>query len=249
MDIFKFSQMLEVQEYIDIQNNKSKLIIDEYERNAEEKMKYIDEEKQKIKSELLLLKEKEETLNDSDYENEIENIKCISLNLLKKYNKLDNINKYPHGNGIYGFALEYLDASNRINIEWKEYIWTNTILGYKKVYPQNAHDYIQYTNDIKTSNDIMKQIYTKLQSNKKDIYEIYFCEWCNIIKSFLEENNINIDENTVFRPYIHRDMKQDDDVFDYRITKSDLSDELTDDDYDILFDILNNGFENTLESI
>ena len=60
MDIFKFSKMLDFQEYVDIQNNKSKLIIDEYERNAEEKMLYIDKEKQTIKSELLLLKEKEE---------------------------------------------------------------------------------------------------------------------------------------------------------------------------------------------
>lgn len=62
-------------------------------------------------------------------------------------------------------------------------------------------------------------------NKKKNCHEIFFSEWIDIINSFLEENNITVDDNVVFRPYYHNDIKTKEEyeqIEYFRITKEDL---------------------------
>jgi hypothetical protein len=233
---------------IDNQNSKSKEILLQYEKNAIEREKNKLTKMNDLKNELMndekKLKHYEELEEFDAYENNeldennnffkkfkdlkngIKDIKC-------EINKTNKINKYPHGNGIFGFALEYLQAAKEINIKWIEHIYTWTIIGYKKVYPINATQYLEYEEDIKTSSHIMNQIYHKLSIEKINRYQIFFSRWIDIINEYLKENNITINDNVVFRPHYHNDMIMEEDyeqVEYYRITKEDLCS--VDEDYE-----------------
>lgn len=225
---------------IDNQNSKSKEILLQYEKNA------IEREKNKLTkindlNNVLINNEKQlknyEELEEFDaYENNeldennnfFEKFKYLKneiKDIKREINKTNKINKYPHGNGIFGFALEYLQAAKEINIKWIEHIYTWTIIGYKKVYPINATQYLEYEADIKTSSHIMNQIYHKLSCDKINYYQIFFSRWIDIINDYLKENNITIGDNVVFRPHYHRGMIMEEDyeqVEYYRITKEDL---------------------------
>jgi hypothetical protein len=241
-------------EIIEKQNNKSKDIIEQYEKNAKKRkescmneVKILEIEINNLKTENKILEEKEKVIlnsNIKDFElldqlNEQMEKNQKEINSLEsKCGHLSSINKYPHGNGIYGFALAYLEASNEINIQWTNYIWTWTILGYKKVYPTHAHSYIEYKKDIETSQILMYKIVNYVRSKNKNPYQLFYDDWINEINSYLEEKNIEIDENIVFRPNIHEILKeQHEEYVEYfRITKSDLEkkdDE--DDDFDYFY--------------
>ena len=243
-------------ELIEKQNNKSKEIIDQYEKNAETKKElYINEAKlleikiNNLELENVSLKETTRNL----LKNKVKNFDLLDdqlheqidfneneIHILKsKSKKLLSMDKYPHGNGIYGFALAYLEASQQINVEWVNYIWTWTILGYKKVYPSHAHSYIEYKKDIETSKDLMYKIVYYVRSKSKNPYKLFYDDWINEINAYLEENNITIDENIVFRPNIHEILKKqhEETVEYYRITKSDLERKEDDeeDDFDYFY--------------
>ena len=243
-------------EIIEKQNNKSKKIIEQYEKNAENrKQLYINESKlldlkvNKLELENISLKDTIENLiknkpeNYDSLEDQLQeqiDVNEKEINILKsKSNKLLTMDKYPHGNGIYGFALAYLEASKEINIEWINYIWTWTILGYKKVYPSHAHSYIEYKKDIETSKDLMYKIVYYVRSKSKNPYQLFYDDWINEINSYLEENNITMDENVVFRPNIHEILKKQHEEYVeyYRITKSDLEKKEDDeeDDFDYFY--------------
>jgi hypothetical protein len=266
---------MDLYEVINEQNNKSKEILLQYEKNANEKEKSkfnkineLNIEKVELIKKLIFFQndidedeifeilDDEEDINiykkykisENDLYNKEYNITEILdkiKNIKKEINKIKKINKYPHGNGIFGFALEYLKASKEINVDWTEYIYTWTIKGYKKVYPKVAPKYIEYLEDIKTSNDIMYNIYDKLRKDKRNCHEIFYPEWIEIINSYLKENNITIDDDIVFRPYYHNNMiirdDVDEDIDYYRITKEDLDNNYDDDDdeFDFLDYIIN----------
>lgn len=233
---------------IDHQNSKSKEILLQYEKNAIEREKNKLTKMDDLKSILInnekQLKHYEELEEFDSYENneldenndffkKINYLKNEIKDIKREINNTNKINKYPHGNGIFGFALEYLQAAKEINIKWIEHIYTWTIIGYKKVYPINAIQYLEYEEDIKTSNHIMNQIYHKLSLEKINYYQIYFSKWIDIINEFLKENNITIEDNVVFRPHYHRDMIMEEDyeqIEYYRITKEDLCS--NDEDYE-----------------
>lgn len=236
------SSILDLQEIRDLQNSKSKVILDEYERIADEKRKLY-----KIEEEQLLLENK-------SLENEINKIE--KLLVLNKYDKISELeekieqnnnmidkinarNIYPHGNGIYGFALLYYDISKKLNVEWKDYIYTYTILGYKKVYPEDAINYIEYQEDIKTSKELMKNIQDHLRSNDINYRELYWSDWIDYINNYISENNIILDDNIVFRPIMHSSMMSDKDKLEYyRITKVDLENDEERDDEEYVYDIM-----------
>ena len=97
-------------------------------------------------------------------------------------------------------------------------------MGYKKVYPKYAIDYIEYKKDVATSSNYMKEIINQLYAKKKDPNEIFYDDWLEIIKSYLKEKSITIDNTVVFRPPLHRLLCKDreDDVNHYRFTKEDI---------------------------
>lgn len=262
--IIQFSLMRDFEELQEEQNNKSKLIIEEYNRDIREKIKNIDNRLDIIINKLLILKNMTNKLveqNKIAYENndivainqidkELNDVNEMKISYYTQYNKLINTNKYPEGNGIFGYALAYYEASKRINVEWNDYIWTKTIIGYKKIYPSDAIDYLQYIEDIKTSDNLMKQIYQDMRLRGINIYEVYYDGWIENINYFLDKNNIEVDENIIFRPHIHKILINDEDrLCYYRITKNELDITSDDENYDILFDILNNGFENATKDL
>lgn len=175
--------------------------------------------------------------NDCDQFEECDECNEIIKKTRFKIKKLRSNQKYPHGNGIFGFALAYLEASKEINIEWSEYIYTWTVLGYKKVFPHHATDYIQYKEDIEKSSLMMSQIIHKLKRESKKYADFFYHEWVREINSYLQENNIIIDDNIVFRPPEHKHFKiQDEDGIGYfRITKSDLEQTDDDEEFDFMF--------------
>ena len=82
----------------------------------------------------------------------------------------------------------------------------------------------------------MYEIVNYIRSKKMNPYQLFFEDWLNEINSYLQDNNITIDENIVFRPNIHEILKKqyEEHVEFYRITKSDLErkEEDTEDDFD-----------------
>jgi hypothetical protein len=71
----------------------------------------------------------------------------------------------------------------------------------------------------------MTLIENKLRSEGTNIYQIYEDVWTREINNYLKENNITIEDDVVFRPHMNHNLKNknnEDDVFYYRITKTDL---------------------------
>ena len=225
--------------YIKNQNDKSKEILEEYERMMNEKNEKNKKEEIELNNEIHMKENEISILNKEKLELNssitLENLKNINIyeiykkiyaiddKILYLEDRLDSMeaylrkiksrNIYPHT--IFDFALLYYNISLKIGIEWKHYIYTWTILGYKCVYPKHALDYIQYKKDIKTSKYLMMNIENKLKLENKNIYIMDEDAWIYEINNFLDENNITIDENIVFRPYKN-------DIQYYRITKNDL---------------------------
>ena len=257
--------MLDFDEIIELQNSKSKEILDEYERIADEKReKYKREEDQLIGLNKLL---EIEISKYKKYYLEISNstsltYKDIYIEMSEIDEKIDKLNKeieknntniecirsrdiYPHGNGIFGFALAYYDISKKINVEWKESIFTYTILGYKRIYPEDAINYIQYEKDIKTSKILMKKIQDNLMLNNINYRELFWYDWLNHIRDYIQKNNIILDNDVVFRPIVHNTMMMDNDKLEYYcITKNDLEkkDDESDEDEIDMIDIIDNYF-------
>lgn len=265
---YYFSKLSEIDsDVIEDQNQKSKEIIDQYEKNAEmkeilkkEKILLIKEEKKKFNDEIneindkiskieieknkkVILKIKYKIDKKKNIQKEINEMneildtlsmhkESIEKNIEKKnceIDKIKSISKYPHGNGIFGFAVEYLEASKEINIEWKDFIYTWTMIGYKKIYPHQAHNYIQYQKDLELSSKIMNNIYKDLRENNKFINEINLFDWIKIISKYVKKNNIELDNKIVFRPPICRsqrkkDYEDDKDLEFHKIKKDDLID-------------------------
>lgn len=236
------SSIMDFHEIIDEQNIKSKEILQEYERLADEKRQRYKKEANDILNKNKLLQKEIHSLKE-----EYDEINKSSLTYNEKYEKRSDIDEkieelenqieknsydidriesrdiYPHGNGIFGFALEYYNISKKINVEWKDSIFTYTILGYKRVYPEDATNYIQYQEDIKTSSSLMKDIQNSLTLKRINYRELFWSDWVEKINEYLKENNITIDDNIVFRPIIHDTMIMDKDKLEYyRMTKNDL---------------------------
>lgn len=253
---------LDFHEMIDAQNSKSKKILDEYERIAVEKRENYKEEEnvlhrenEEFKKKINDLRDKIDKINDlsnkskdkykdvcdiheiiDDLENQIETNN-------RKIDKIHSREIYPHGNGIYGFALAYHEISKKIDVEWTEPIWTWTIKGYKRVYPENATHYIQYKEDVKTSSQLLRDIERYLLLKNKNYRELFWSDWVLEINEYLKENNITLNDDVVFRPIIHDTMIMDTDILEYyRITKSDLEDkdDGEEDEYDYFDYFLDN---------
>jgi len=243
---------LEAFEKLDEHNKKSENILKEYDRIIKETNSIIEnnikECLEKIKS--LRIKPNndennrdDESNDESDDESNEENYEEI-MNLRKKLNNLKSGLPYPHGNGIFGFAMVLHEAANNINEKWEHYIWIRTIMGYKRVYPEYAINYIEYKKDVATSSKYMRDIIDNLYSQKKDPNEIFYDDWLEIIKSYLNEKSITIDNSVVFRPPYHRILCKDreDDVNYYRFTKEDIefsqTDEEAEEEHQICLSIL-----------
>ena len=249
--------MLYLDEIIEIQNSKSKEILKEYERIADEKRQKYKKEEDDLRYQNKLLKIEISKYNDnytqicnntfitqkdiyieiSEIEEEINKLN----NQIEENNKnIDHIRSrdiYPNGDGIFGFALAYHDISKKINVEWKDSIFTYTILGYKRIYPEDAINYIQYKEDIKTSQVLMRNIQTYLTLKNINYRELFWSDWIEHINNYIKDNNIILDDNIIFRPIIHDTMIVDKDKSEYyRITKNDLEDK--DDDYQEGYDYI-----------
>lgn len=256
-------------DHIKIHNEKSKEILEEYERIANEKRENNKKEENELiqelnvkKKELSILNEVYTKLNRKDFDvngfyekqyemnEKIEELEEDIEDIESKIDKIKSRNVYPHGNGLFGFALLYYDISQKIGFEWKHPIYTWTILGYKAVYPRHAIDYIQYKKDIEKSRSLMAVIENKLRMNGKNIYELHEDVWIDEINNYLKDNNITIEDDIVFRPHknnIFRNKQNEDDVQYYRITKTDLiNSELECDDFDFEF-FLNMEYESDEE--
>jgi hypothetical protein len=226
---------LEAFEKLDEHNKKSENILKEYDRIIKEKNTIIDNNIKECLEKIKSLRNKsdnkeesEDEFDDESYEENYEEIK----NLRKRLNNLKSGLPYPHGNGIFGFAVVLHEAANNINEKWEHFMWIRTIMGYKKVYPKYAIDYIEYKKDVATSSNYMKDIINQLYAQKKDPNEIFYDDWLEIIKSYLKENSITIDNTIVFRPPLHRILCKDreDDVNYYRFTKEDIEFSQTDEE-------------------
>ena len=257
-------------ELIKKQNDKSKEILEEYERIAQEKRENNKKEEKDVineikakENEISILNKERFDLNSLIYSKNINNINTTEI--VNKINDIDDkiedldtkmdsmeayLRKvksrdvYPHGNGLFGFALLYYDISQKLSIEWKNHIYTWTILGYKAVYPRHAIDYIEYKKDIETSKSLMIRIENKLRSAGKNIYELHKDVWITEINDYLKENNITIEDNIVFRPHKHnilRNKSNEDDVQYYRITKTDIINSEIDYD-DIDYNVIDYSF-------
>lgn len=236
------SSILDLQEIRDLQNSKSKVILDEYERIADEKRKLYKIEEEQLLLENKSLKNEINKIEKLLVLNKYDKISELEEKIEQNNNMIDKINArniYPHGNGIYGFALLYYDISKKLNVEWNDYIYTYTILGYKKVYPEDAINYIEYQEDIKTSKELMKNIQDHLRSNDINYRELYWSDWIDYINNYISENNIILDDNIVFRPIMHSSMMSDKDKLEYyRITKVDLENDEERDDEEYVYDIM-----------
>jgi hypothetical protein len=224
---------LEAYEKIDKDNKKSENILKEYERIIKEKHINIENEINKHIEQINNLKSKNKSKDDLDDSDDSDDEDDDEIIILKKnINKLRSESSFPHGNGIFGFALVLLEAANNINEKWEHFIWIRTILGYKKVYPEYAVNYIEYKKDIEKSDKYMKKIIDKLRNDKKDTNEIFYDEWLDIIKSYISDNSIIMTEDIVFRPPYHRILCKDreDDVNYYRFTKEDIEFTQTDEE-------------------
>lgn len=254
-------------ELIQLENEKSKDILEEYEKNMKDlKTSYlkeaeeIDETIKSFKNKLLILQSETEETEDSespdsettetddvylDDEDIEEKIKITIKYLERKSYALKEQNPHPHGNGLFGFALAYAEAARNIGVEWVHPIWTWTILDYKRVYPRHSIDYLRYQEDIKTpdSEKIMKNIINDLRDEKRNPHEIFYGEWIDIINKYLTKKSITISDETVFRPPLHLSHSETrkDDVNFERITKSDLVETEGDCDEEFdLFDFIHN---------
>lgn len=258
-------------ELIKKQNKKSKEILEEYEKIAQEKRENNNKEEKDVineikakENEISTLNKEKSDLNSSFYSKNRNNINTSDI--VKRIDDIDDIIQdledkldsmeaflrkiksrdiYPHGNGLFGFALLYYEISQKLGIEWKDPIYTWTILGYKAVYPKHAIDYIQYKKDIGTSKSLMCVIENKLRSEGKNIYELDKDTWATEINNYLLENNIIIEDNIIFRPHKHNNLRNEtnkDDVQYYRITKTDLiNSEIDYDNIDVIdYDFLMN---------
>ena len=249
-------------EIIEKQNEKSKEIMNEYEKIAQEKRENKKKEEDVLillikakENEIYLLKEEDNKLrNKNNYtqideiDEKIENLKAEINDIKNKLHKVHSIDVYPHGNGIYGFALLFYDISLKILIEWKEPIYVWTVLGFKLVYPKHAFDYIQYKKDIKKSKFLMKVIENKVRMENKNIYELHENDWIYEINNYLNEKNIIIEDDFIFRPPMNNIFRNDDDdnIQYYRITKNDLNNiDDDDDDFDIFEYLLLNKKNNS----
>jgi len=220
---------------IENENKKSANILIEYERIVKKVNDNVKNEINEYNQQIKLLRSESDTLNnsrnsylnnsdDSDIsdDSDDENYDEI-INLKKQINRLKSKSVYPHGNGIFGFALVLQEAAKNINEEWKHYIWIYTIYGYKKVYPKYATNYIEYKKDTETSDKYMTKIINELCSEKRDVNEIFYDDWIIIINSYIEKNSIILDEDIVFRPPLHSILIEDkEDINYYRIKKEDL---------------------------
>jgi hypothetical protein len=138
----------------------------------------------------------------------------------------------------------YYEISKKINIEWKEPIYTYTILGYKIVYPKDVTDYIEYQKDILTSKILMKDIQTNLIMKNINYRELFWSDWIEYIRDYIKENNIILDNDVVFRPIAHDTMIIDKDKLEYyRITKDDLEKEDDEEDEMDMIDLIDNFFK------
>lgn len=248
------SSMIDLDELIEQQNSKSKEILDEYERIADEKRTKFKEEEDDLINQNKLLEIEISKYNDiySQINNDTsitykdryielsetdEKIDDLKYKIKKNNQFIDRIRSrdvYPHGNGIFGFALAFHEISKNINIEWKDSIFTYTILGYKRIYPEDATNYIQYIEDIKTSKELMKQIQDSLTYKNINYRELFYGDWILHINNYICDNNIILDDNIVFRPIIHENMIMDKDKLEYyRITKDDLDEKEEDDNEEI----------------
>lgn len=258
-------------ELIKKQNKKSKEILEEYEKIAQEKRENNNKEEKDVineikakENEISTLNKEKSDLNSSFYSKNRNNINTSDI--VKRIDDIDDIIQdledkldsmeaclrkiksrdiYPHGNGLFGFALLYYEISQKLDTEWKDPIYTWTILGYKAVYPKHAIDYIQYKKDIGTSKSLMCVIENKLRSEGKNIYELDKDTWATEINNYLLENNIIIEDNIIFRPHKHNNLRNEtnkDDVQYYRITKTDLiNSEIDYDNIDVIdYDFLMN---------
>ena len=236
------------------QNDKSKEILQECEKIANKKKENNKKEEIELNNEIYIKKNEILIFNkeklDLSLSITLENLKNINIyEIYKKIydidnkilcikDRLDSMEAYlrkiisrdifPHGNNIFEIALLYYDISVKIGIEWKHYIYTWTVLGYKCIYPKHALDYIQYKKDIKTSKFLMINIEKKLKLEGKNIYIMNEDAWIYEINNYLHENNITIDENLVFRPY----KSNKNDIQYYRITKNNLIN--SEIDYDVI---------------
>jgi len=228
---------LEAYEKLDEHNKKSENILKEYDRIIKETNSIIENNIKECLEKIKSIRNKSDNNKneseddesyDESYEENYEEIK----NLRKRLNNLKSGLPYPHGNGIFGFAVVLHEAANNINEKWENFIWIRTIMGYKKVYPKYAIDYIEYKKDVATSSNYMKDIINQLYAQKKDPNEIFYDEWLEILKSYLKENSISIDNTVIFRPPLHRILCKDreDDVNYYRFTKEDIEFTQTDEE-------------------
>ena len=237
-------------EQIDNDNKKSENILKEYDRIIKEKNINIQNEINKYIEQINNLKSKNKNnySNDSDDLDDEESDQIIILK--KNINKLRSELSFPHGNGIFGFALVLNEASNNINEKWENFIWIRTILGYKKVYPEYAINYIEYQKDIEKSDKYMKEIINNLRNEKKDPNEIFYDEWLEIIKSYINDNSIIMTEDIIFRPPYHRILCKDreDNVNYYRFTKEDIefsqTEEEAEEEHEIWLSLLKSNEDN-----
>lgn len=247
-----YNDRMDKMDKIESHNEKSKNIIKEYERLISLKNNLT---KNKIKELFAELKSLGacDCYEDYQYERYLEkHFDDEELAVIKKIaNKIFSLERnppYPHGNGLFGFALVLQEASENIKEEWKYPIWMHTICDYKLVYPKHATDYIQYEKDINSpmSKELMNKIYEKLRKEGKNIYEMFYVNWVEEIKKYLTENSITISEETVFRPHLHsylRESRDTDDLHYERVTKSCIDEHGQEDDYDDYPLILNSDCE------
>ena len=235
-----YNDRMDLMDKIESDNERSKNIIKEYERLISLKN---DLTKNKIKELFAELKSLGacDCYEDYQYERYLEkHFDDEELSVIKKIaNKIFSLERnppYPHGNGLFGFALVLKEASENIKEEWKYPIWMHTICDYKLVYPKHATDYIQYEKDINSpmSKELMNKIY-----EGKNIYEMLYVNWVEEIKKYLTENSITISEETVFRPHLHsylRESRDKDDLHYERVTKSCIDEhgQEEDDDYPLI---------------
>lgn len=76
--------------------------------------------------------------------------------------------------------------------------------------------------DIKTSEELLKNIQDNLIL-KNINNKLFYSDWIQFINTYINQYNIILDDNIVFRPIIHESMRPDKDKLEYyRITKNDL---------------------------
>lgn len=114
------SSIFDLHDRIELQNSKSKEILDEYERIANEKRKKNKlEEDELFNQNLSLEKEIIKLTNSSNsLKNIYEDLNYIQDRINSNIDKIEKVRSkdiYPHG--IYEFSLAYHNISKKLNIE------------------------------------------------------------------------------------------------------------------------------------